>query len=315
MKVKFYGTRGSTPVSDPDSIKYGGNTTCLRVFSDCLPENSALGIDGGTGVVPMSYDILKEKNINELSILFSHYHHDHTQGLFLSPLLFMKNIKLKLYGPLDGGVGPKKMLETLMRPPYFPVHYKEVGSHIKCFNMEFPKTLVMLFHQRGSKVINIDEYERILNNKGFVAINKGRYPLDNFLVVTMYRSRHPEQTVSYRFEEKPTGKVFVFLTDHENEDGIPISFKAHVGKADLLVMDSQYSRDKYERLTAGYGHGTPDYCVKVAKAVGAKMLGLTHHDPTSKDRDVEKIVDEAKKCAGNSNIEIFACADYQEIKL
>ena len=314
MKVKFYGTRGSIPISDPECIKYGGNTTSLRVYSECLKKGTALAIDTGTGFVPLSRDILQEKNIKEVSVLFSHYHHDHTQGMLLSPLIFIKNIKLNLYGPLDGGVGPKKLLESLMKPPFFPVHFKEVSSHINCKSLEFPKTIVMLFHPKGSRLMNVDEYECICRDRGYIPINNGgRYPLDEFLVVTMYRSRHPEQTVSYRFEEKPTGKTFVFLTDHENEDGIPLAFKAHVKEADLLVIDSQYSREKYDKFTAGYGHGTPDYCVKVAKAVGVKKLGLTHHDPTSKDKDVEKILEEAKKCDPENELDIFACADYQEI--
>jgi len=315
MKVKFYGTRGSIPISDPACIKYGGNTTSLRVFSDCLKPETALAIDTGTGFVPLSRDILKEKSINEVTVLFTHYHHDHTQGLLLSPLIFIKNLRLNLYGPLDGGVGPKRLLENLMRPPYFPVHFKEVSSHITCKSIEFPKTIIMLFHPKGSRIMNVDEYERITRDNGYIPIDKGRYPLDEFLVITQFRSRHPEQTVSYRFEEKPTGKIFVFLTDHENEDGIPLAFKAHVGGADLLVIDSQYSRERYDSFTAGYGHGTPDYCVKVAKAVGVKKLGLTHHDPSSKDEDIEKILEEAKKWDPENELEIFACADYLSVEV
>jgi len=315
MKVKFYGTRGSIPISDPACIKYGGNTTSLRVFSDCLKPETALAIDTGTGFVPLSRDILKEKSINEVTVLFTHYHHDHTQGLLLSPLIFIKNLRLNLYGPLDGGVGPKRLLENLMRPPYFPVHFKEVSSHITCKSIEFPKTIIMLFHPKGSRIMNVDEYERITRDNGYIPIDKGRYPLDEFLVITQFRSRHPEQTVSYRFEEKPTGKIFVFLTDHENEDGIPSALKEHVGGADLLVMDAQYSREKYDKITAGYGHGTPDYCVHVAETLNVKKLGLTHHDPVSTDKQIDAILDEAKKSSSQEGLEIFSCADYMEVEV
>ncbi|GBE16765.1 hypothetical protein BMS3Abin15_00588 [bacterium BMS3Abin15] len=78
MKVKLYGTRGSVPVANSKSVQFGGNTTCVRVMSDCIPESMALIIDAGTGFVPLSNDILQEGGIEETLILFTHYHHDHT---------------------------------------------------------------------------------------------------------------------------------------------------------------------------------------------------------------------------------------------
>ncbi|KKK72047.1 hypothetical protein LCGC14_2907830, partial [marine sediment metagenome] len=34
MKVKFWGVRGSIPTPGPDTVKYGGNTTCIEVRLD-----------------------------------------------------------------------------------------------------------------------------------------------------------------------------------------------------------------------------------------------------------------------------------------
>jgi phosphoribosyl 1,2-cyclic phosphodiesterase len=319
MKVITYGTRGSVPISNKDSVAFGGNTTCVRIKSDCIPNDLALIIDAGSGFVPMSTDVLREGGVKEMVVLFSHYHHDHTQGLFLSPLLFMKNIKLRLCGPVDSGIGPEEMMKDMMRPPYFPVHLKEVGSHLHYKNFDFPKTLVGLIHPKGGfQLMNVDDYERLVAFGKHLPIGKGKYPVEECLVVTMYKSRHPEQTISYRFEEKTTGKVFVFLTDHENEDGIPTALKKHLENVCLLIMDSQYPYDVYHKRTAGFGHGTADYCVKIAAEVGAKKLGLTHHDPNSTDKIVADILNEATsnvRVQGKSKISIFACADYQEIEV
>jgi hypothetical protein len=52
MQVVLYGTRGSTPICRSDAVKYGGNTTSLRVKSQCLPQGMALAIDAGSGFVP-----------------------------------------------------------------------------------------------------------------------------------------------------------------------------------------------------------------------------------------------------------------------
>lgn len=312
MKVKFWGTRGSIPVSHPESIKYGGNTTCLEIKSSCVPGNASLVVDTGTGFVPLSREIMS--SVEHVIVLYTHWHHDHTQGLFLSPLLFMKHIRLSLYGPVDGAITPRKMIEHLMQPPFFPVHYHEVLSHIECVDIEHPATVVIVIHPEGGHtMLDLEQYERRMNEGRHLPIGGSTYPVSECLVITMYRSRHPEQTICYRFEEKPTGSVFVFLTDHENEDGIPLALRRHLVSADLLVMDAQYPRKMYDERTAGFGHGTPDYCAWVAAEVKARRLGLTHHDPGAMDADVEGVLQEALDKAADAPVEIFLCADYQEI--
>jgi ribonuclease BN (tRNA processing enzyme) len=115
------------------------------------------------------------------------------------------------------------------------------------------------------------------------------------------------------------GKVFAFLTDNENEDGIPTGLKNHVKNADLLIIDSQYRRSTYDNGQCGFGHGTADYAVKVALNCGVKRLGLSHHDPSSTDQDIKEILQEAvahrNSMDSESKLEIFACADYMEIKV
>ncbi|TAK95057.1 hypothetical protein EPO05_05385 [Patescibacteria group bacterium] len=274
----------------------------------------AVVLDAGSGFVPLSYDLLREGGIEEVVVLFTHYHHDHTQGLFLSPLIFMKNMGLRLVGPLQNGVDPKQMLEDLMRPPYFPVHHREVDSHIVCKGLEFPKTWLGLFHpQGGGRLMEVDAYEKLLLKGRFLPIGKGQYPVSECLVVTMRIANHPEQTITYRFEERPTKKTFVLLTDHENQSGLPLDVQKHLQNADVIFMDAQYNDATYQKRTSGFGHGTPRYCVRVAKQVGAKRLGLTHHDPNAKDTDVDAILAEARTEPGSEDLDVFLCADYQEI--
>jgi len=317
MKVTFYGTRGSIPVASSDKVTYGGNTTCLRIASQCLPKDHWLVVDAGSGIVPLGGEALKA-GVKNVSVLFTHYHHDHTQGLLLCPLTFVKAVQLKLYGPVERGIDPSKMMKDMMKPPYFPLEYAEVSSHISGKGIEHPSGKVMLVHPVGGfKLITVDEYERVGQSGSHqVTMSGGKYPLDECLVVKMLKTNHPEQTISYRFEERPTGKVFVLLTDHENLDGMPKHLERHLLGADLLVMDSQYPRAKYEGGFAGFGHGTPDYCVSVAASVGAKALGLTHHDPFASDKDVAAVLDEAARAnPAPDKLKVFACQDYQGVNV
>ena len=321
MKVKFYGTRGSIPVSGPDFMEFGGNTTSLRIFSQCIPDQWCLAVDAGSGFVPMALDCLKA-GVNNVAVLFTHYHYDHIIGLTLSPITFIKSIKIQCYGPEEFGINPVKMMEHLFKPPFFPVDFREVRSHFSFKGIDLPNSRIFLIHPKGGlKYFTIDQFEAFERDHRMIPFGPGqRYELDECMVVRMHRSNHPERTISYRFEERPTGKVFVFLTDHENQDGIPQNFMNHTKGADLLVMDAQYDRHKYDTRTAGFGHGTPDYCVDVAIRSGAGMLGLTHHDPASSDDKIREILDEAQSTLNarddnDKNLQVFVCRDYQEIEL
>lgn len=318
MRIKTYGTRGSTPVARPEILRYGGNTTCLRVLSSCLPVDTALLVDAGTGIVPASFDLLKE-GVQRILLLMTHYHHDHTQGFPLAPHTYVKSVPIDVYGPREHGIGPRQALETIMSAPFFPVDYARVGSHITCHDMDTIGTDVLVIHpQNGARLVRLDEFEQ-LAEQGGMRNGPGRIALDDCLVVRMHKTVHPEYTVSYRFEERPTGKVAVLLTDHENTDSLPRDLRTHLSGADLLIQDAQYTRRHYETSTAGFGHGTGDYSARVMKECGVGRLGQTHHDPMADDPGVDEIVDEARAWlvangAASLGENVFACADYQEIE-
>ncbi|MDO8571456.1 MAG: MBL fold metallo-hydrolase [bacterium] len=314
MEVTLYGTRGSTAVSGKDSVRYGGNTTCVRVNSPCLGEGVWLAIDAGTGFVPFSRDFLQQGG-KELILLFSHWHHDHTQGFPLSPLPYIQQIPLTLFGPYEHGIGGEKVYKEIMKPPLFPVPFEEVASHLNFRDVRLPTTLVLAIHPRGGvKVIALDDFQHVTSRKRQLQFSLGnQYSLEECLIIKMHKSNHPEHTISYRFEEGPTGKVFVFVTDHENQAAIPTSFKQHVKGADLLIMDCQYTREKYTTKTAGWGHATPDYVADVARQAGAKRLGLTHHDPFSTDTQVDAIIQTAQVALKDTDIDVFGCHDYDVV--
>ncbi|MGE4096381.1 MAG: MBL fold metallo-hydrolase, partial [Candidatus Binatia bacterium] len=305
MKVTFYGTRGSCPVSHPSKAIYGGNTTCLRIESSCLPTGHWLVIDAGTGIVPLSADFLQAAG-QAVTILHTHYHHDHTQGLTLSSFPYLKHIPVNIYGPTDQGIGPREVYQTLMQPPYFPIDLDEVGSHVHCVGIEKPNSTILVIHPEGGQnLLTLEAFERLVNNGSQIPFNhETKFDLAECLVIAMHRNNHPERTISYRFEERPSGKVFVFVTDHENQDGIPARFSTHLRNADLLVMDTQYTRKKYEEMTAGWGHATPDYSARVAKIAAVKALGLTHHDPASTDGQIDDIVETARTTLAADGITI-----------
>lgn len=320
MKVKLFGTRGSIPISRPDVQEFGGNTTCLRVKSDCLPPGFVLSIDAGSGYVPLCHEALKEGLLNVI-LLFSHWHHDHTQGLCLAPHTFIPSANVHVWGPQENGIGPKEVFQNLMRMPFFPVDFSIVESRFHCHNLAPDGSHSLVIHPGGRiRSATRVELDASLAGDGVLSIGGETIPLRECLIVHTYKTEHPQHTLCYRFEEMPTGRVFVFLTDHENTDGFPEGLLSHVHGAHLLVQDCQYSRERYDTQTKGFGHGTPDYNAALAVKAEVGRLGLTHHDPMASDDDIKARLLEAQQALRALEREdlaasVFACADYQELEV
>lgn len=315
MKITTYGTRGSLPVAGRDMATYGGNTTSLRVESACLPSGLVLAIDAGSGFRPLATQALAQ-DMRSLVLLHTHWHHDHTQGALIAAPFYIPTLPIAIYGPVEMGMGPREVYEAIMRKPLHPVDFATVAHHISCHKIEHPSIKVFLVHpQGGLKLMDIEQFNRHENNSAQMPFGKDRYHLSECMVIKMLYTDHPERTISYRFEERPTGKVFVFLTDEECRAALPQDFKRHLGGADLLIQDVQYSQEQYETRTAGFGHGTPGYAVSVATLCGISRIGFTHHDPNSADDDVDRLVEEGQQTVGDALTSVFACADAMEIEV
>ena len=313
MQVTTYGTRGSTAVARPDTVWYGGNTTCLRIKSDCLPSDTALVIDSGTGFVPLCDDLATEP-IGKLLLLWTHYHHDHTIGLPLGQAVYRNDIHFSCYGPIEKEIGPREVLSYLMASPFFPVSFVAVAQRFSTFGITEPTDQIIAVHAKGGFIsLRLDFFrEAETSPTRQLSFPGGHFPVDECLIIRMVYTTHPERTISYRFEERPTGRCFVFLTDHENTAGLPQSLLRHVAGANLLIADSQYPEKDY-LAKAGWGHGTPEYCVRLAQTAKAQRLGLTHHDPQDSKAAIEQKVADAlaANTLPDSQLikEIFACAD------
>ncbi len=284
MRVTFWGVRGSFPVPGPDTVRFGGNTPCVEIEAN----GHTIILDAGTGIVRLGNDLLrraKEKSEPvRATLLFSHMHHDHTQGFpFFTPA-YMGSSVLNIFGPR---VFERDLEETLahsMLPPSFPVALQEMNSLKFLRNMTETDVIILGTGEDAVTVHNF-YHEQVEDNPEFVRIKALR------------SYAHPEGVLIYRIEWR--GKSVIYATDTEGYVNIDQRLATFARDADLLIHDAQYSEAHYlgqtgVGATQGWGHSTPQMACAVAQAAGAKRLVLFHHEPRYSDEMIGQLEQEAQ---------------------
>ena len=280
LTIKFWGVRGSHPTPGAGTVKYGGNTACAEINAG----NKTLILDAGTGIIPLGRALARraatQKRPLELTLLFSHLHHDHMQGFpFFAPA-YMPNAKLHIFGPGVTSETLEQVLENNQSPTTFPVGLREMAATKNIHSL------------RESQVIVWDEMG--------VGIEEAGTELDSeALVVRIHKSyAHPGGVYIYRVEWR--GQSIVYATDTEGYVGMDRRLVQFTRGTDVLIHDAQYREEHYRGQvkgfpsTQGYGHSTVTMACEVAAAAEVGRLVLFHHDPSYEDDVVDAIEHEAR---------------------
>jgi phosphoribosyl 1,2-cyclic phosphodiesterase len=265
LKIKFWGVRGSYPTPGAGTVKYGGNTSCVEVRAG----ERTIILDAGTGIIPLGRELAKQKRPLELMLLFSHLHHDHTQGFpFFTPA-YSPNTRLHIFGPGGTPETLKRVLEHNQSTEIFPLSLRDMAS---------AKTIESV---RDSQVIVWDEENVRVTESGT------RLGLEA-VVISIHKSyAHPGGVYVYRITWR--GKSIVYATDTEGYAGMDRKLVAFARDADVLIHDAQYSEEHYRGqlagfpTTQGYGHSTAVMASEVAASAETDELILFHHDPSYTD--------------------------------
>ncbi|MFN8034337.1 MAG: MBL fold metallo-hydrolase [Acidimicrobiia bacterium] len=282
-EVTFFGVRGSTPCDGSPYARYGGNTSCVVVDSTD-PAEAPIVFDLGTGLRPLGEELLARGGGAHTSVLLTHLHWDHIQGLPFYRPLHAPGSTIDIYGPRQPDGSLCEVFSRVMTPPYFPIRPEQLEGSVR-------------FHDAG------DDH----------------FPVGTAKVRSSW-VRHTDPTLGFRLDWH--GVSVAYISDHgpgcvpdDPDDFIPLDVLEVVDGVDLLIHDAQHTCEEYQQKRH-YGHCTVDYAVHVARQAGAKGLVLFHHCPTHVDDDLDRLLTYARDLsAATGGPDVSAAAEGRTIEL
>ena len=252
LSIRFWGVRGSCPSPGPETASVGGNTSCVEVVAG----DTRIALDAGTGLRRLGADLLaRSRGPVELTVLLSHVHWDHIQGLpFFAPI-YVPGTRLRLAGGVTGTPLPDT-LRRQMSAPTFPVDWNDLPAE-----------------------------------RSYVELRDGMTTRIGDALVRTARANHPDAVFAYRVEHE--GRAVVYATDTEHYACVDPRLVALARDADVLVYDAQYLPEEYAGKV-GWGHSTFEAGAALARAANVAKLVLFHHDPGRTDDAVAAIESRAR---------------------
>ncbi len=295
IKVKFRGVRGSHPVPHQSFLKYGGNTSCVEVQAG----NHLIILDAGTGIIDLGRDLQKEhilsgtdlysrKPVNATLIL-SHLHQDHIQGLQFFAPLFIPTTTLDIYGLPYPEKPLKDTLSDVLFEKVFPVSIDEIPSNFDIHDFQLKHILIL-------KPNGMKEFIKASD------FNKEDHAED--VIISIHKTTAHPKNGSLCIKIEFGGKKIVYATDKESYIGCDKKFIEFAHSADILIHDAQYTHQDYISPILpkqGFGHSTFNMAIETAKFAKTKNLVFFHFDPNYDDGILDML--EKEFCANQNEFE------------
>ena len=279
MRVTIWGCRGSVPTPGPETVEYGGNTSCVEVTLD---DGTVLVFDAGTGIRGLGAE-LAARGARQIHLLLTHLHLDHLEGLRFFAPLWDEAVKVDVWGPPSTVSSLQERIARSFSPPLFPIDLRDVPAELS-------------FHDVPRRPWTI-----------------GGATLTARLVI------HPGPTVGYRVDAAEASLAYVpdhepALTGIDGRSTDWISGASIAADADLLLHDGQYSEEEYGHRV-GWGHSSVSDAVAFSQAVGARRLVLFHHEPLHGDDSLAGLEDRARSLAGSGENQVTLAREGMVLEL
>ena len=265
MRVTIWGCRGSLATPSPDTLRYGGNTSCLEVE---LPNGSLWVLDAGTGIRRLGQK-LERRNVRRIQLFLTHLHLDHVEGLRFFEPLWDDGVEVDIWGPPSPVSSLRERIARAFSPPLFPIEIAEVPARVTFNDVPREEWAVDGATLRAEAVM------------------------------------HPGPTLGYRIESGNAVLAYLpdhepaLLGSISDRPADWISGASLAAGANLLVHDAQFSQGEYAQRI-GWGHSSYEDAIAFGQAVGAESVVLFHHDPNHDDGWLDESEERAQELAGQN---------------
>ena len=247
MRMKVWGARGSVPAPGPETMRYGGNTSCVELT---LSDGSLLILDAGTGIHNLGLALPQVER--PIHILLTHLHLDHIQGLMFFAPAFRPGAEIVIWGPPSPEASLCDRVARYISAPLAPVEVRELPS-------------IVSFREADAV-----EWEIGPARIQAQAVNHRGQTLG-------YRIEDGEASVCYIPDHEPGLGTPLSELDDDWISGFELA-----RDASLLIHDCQYTDVEYQSHV-GWGHSPMSDALIFARRTGAEQLLLFHHDPLHSD--------------------------------
>lgn len=318
MKIRFWGTRGSIPVSltAPEvrakiraalqgaqgrrfegaaeldafidtlgfdlSGTFGGHSSCVQLDTGGAEH---VILDLGSGVRPLGESLVQRFGPGApqtYHVFMSHFHWDHIMGFpFFTPVYIPGN-RIIIHAC---HANAEAALRRQQDAPSFPVHFDQLAAHIT-FETHEPGHR---FEAAGMRVV-------------------------------AHRQHHAQDSYGWRFEHG--GKSVVYTTDSEHlvgDEAQHAGFVAFFRNADTVIFDAMYSLADAISVKADWGHSSNIMGVELCQAAGVRRLVLFHHEPSYDDARIARVLEETRRfeqiTRAGAPLEVLSAWDGLELTL
>lgn len=252
--LKFWGTRGSCPVSGLEYSKFGGNTSCLEL---CYGDEYLI-IDAGTGIRPLGMELLEKKR--PLHLILTHAHWDHVIGFPFFEPLYSPDSEITIWSPSENNKSCRQIFDNLMRAEFFPVQLTELKAKLHFFS--------------------IDEKKPIRTGPLIIHFHQTHHPSATYCL----KIETPHQTIGYASDNEMFQDYHGDLM-HAPLDADLIEFFTG---CDLLIHEAQYFPEEYLKKV-GWGHSSVSNAIALIQKAKIREWLVIHHDPKHTDEDLDRL--------------------------
>ncbi len=258
MKLRLCGVRGSTPAPGAAFTRVGGHTSCVAIWPDGAAVPTLL-LDAGTGL--RAATPLLARGAFEGTILLTHLHWDHTQGLPFFAAGDHPDAHVRVLLP-DDGIAATEQISRVLSPPHFPIGPEGLLGEWTFENLGAGHHLI-----EGVRVL-----ARPVIHKGGLTFG---YRLDGHHGSIAYLPDHHARPID---------------ADGHWDDAV---LELTTG-VDVLVHDAQFVEGE-QALSAAYGHATVDQAIALAARAEVGELVLFHHAPDRSDDELDAMLAVAQR--------------------